>query len=545
MRYFVASLLVVSLLGAANMVKVEAPSATKMVVKGTPQSLTSIQSDQPDTLAYDDWNPSWGYSPCTGCMGAVRFTAPGPFEMRTIYFDLYNVGGATDTFYVTVFDTLDGTILAGPYGNTYDAGFWSVQLDIDTTQINPGDFWIVEGPQVGWGLNTMVFDDGTSEFRSYVNFDGSTWENETGGDLCLRAGGEISGDWIDAMSVCVFDDIQKFFMTEGSDVYLQATIRNNGSLPITDYTVYFSIVDTFGTTYFTASVPGVQSIPVGGEVTVITQASWTASPSGYYIAKDSVVATNDINPANDVTVMELRPYDETVGNWFEYTDGSAEACYSWQPGNMWAQGFLLDCYPVTLDTIGIGFGVSPDTIALDVPFEIWWGMDAPEIQLVTGLIDTVFDGYIHLIAFDPPIEVDSGMIFIAYPYYVDGAGNSVCLFQDQTIPRAGNNHCVDIITYQYYGDPPQWYEDNAGDWYMWAFFSECSAQQFTCGDVNCNGVIGFDDINYLAAYLYFQGTPPCSMWAADVNCSGSIGFDDLNFIASYLYFQGPAPQCCP
>ncbi len=70
-------------------------------------------------------------------------------------------------------------------------------------------------------------------------------------------------------------------------------------------------------------------------------------------------------------------------------------------------------------------------------------------------------------------------------------------------------------------------------------------QQFLCADVNCSGTIGFDDINYLASYLYFNGPDPCSMWAADVNCNGVVGFDDLNYIGAYLYFQGPVPQCCP
>ena len=243
--------------------------------------------------------------------------------------------------------------------------------------------------------------------------------------------------------------------------------------------------------------------------------------------------------------MELRPYDETVANWFMYTDYSAEACFSWVEGNKWATGFLLDCYPADLDTIAIGFGVSPDTIATDVPIEIWWGMDSPETLLVAGTIDTVLDGYLHLIYFDPPITVDSGMIFIAYPYYVDPTGNSVCLFQDQSIPRAGTDVCVDVTTFQYYGDPPQWYEDASGDWFMWAFFDACQAQPYICGDVNCSGGVGYDDLTYLASYLFAGGPAPCSMWAADVNCSGGVGYDDLTYLASYLFAGGPPPSCCP
>ncbi len=104
------------------------------------------------------------------------------------------------------------------------------------------------------------------------------------------------------------------------------------------------------------------------------------------------------------------------------------------------------------------------------------------------------------------------------------------------------------------------YTPNQSGWYILAVFKNGSydvmisatynltveySTAFTCGDVNCNGVIGFDDLNYLGAYLYFSGPPPCSMWAADVNCSGVVGFDDLNYIGAYLYFSGPDPNCCP
>jgi len=70
-------------------------------------------------------------------------------------------------------------------------------------------------------------------------------------------------------------------------------------------------------------------------------------------------------------------------------------------------------------------------------------------------------------------------------------------------------------------------------------------QQYICGDVNCSGGVGYDDLTYLASYLFGGGPAPCSMWAADVNCSGSVAYDDLTYLASYLFGGGPAPDCCP
>ncbi len=83
--------------------------------------------------------------------------------------------------------------------------------DIDSLLIPGGeDFYIVIGPQIAFGLNTIALDDGTTEFRSYINFNGYNWVNEENGDICLRAGGKLicCGNVI---SICVFTSDQHFF----------------------------------------------------------------------------------------------------------------------------------------------------------------------------------------------------------------------------------------------------------------------------------------------------------------------------------------------
>jgi hypothetical protein len=517
-------------------------------VKVIPAERFSIRSGQPDTLYYDDGTPTWVYSPCSGCYGAVRFTPPDPFELRSIYFWLYHINGqgTTDTFWITVYDTLDGNILWGPFGIVEDsAGFWIYQIDLDSTEwlnFNTGeDFYIVIGPQQDWGIYTLVFDDGTQTYRSYIN-SGAGWMNEDGGDLLLRAGGELlCCDFVDLASLCVYNLPSKFFIREGESITLLSKLTNLTTVSST-FDLYFFIRDTLGNTYFSDIVSGV----CAPEETVTVQASipWSDT-AGYYIAIDSIVATGAVieeNLTNNFSMSEIRIYDPSIGNWFQYMDMSPEACYSWIPGEGWATGFRLDCYPVTLDTIAIAFGVSPDTVATDVPVEVWWGMIEPETLLVSLTIDSVFDGVINKIGLDPPIPVDSGMIFIFYPYYVDINDNSVCLLKDDTPPIAGANHCVHVINYQYFAN--QWWEDNTGDWFMAAFFSECSGV-YICGDVNGDGFVNMADLSYLANYLFYGGPSPIEPNCSDVNGDGGISLADLSFLACHLFFNYCEELNCP
>ncbi len=69
--------------------------------------------------------------------------------------------------------------------------------------------------------------------------------------------------------------------------------------------------------------------------------------------------------------------------------------------------------------------------------------------------------------------------------------------------------------------------------------------QYVCGDMNGDGLITIDDISYFGSYLYLEGPPPVSMWAADVNGDGSVSMGDLIYLANFLFFNGPSPNCPP
>ncbi len=78
--YCVKLLLHVLLLGVPfKGAKAVSQNNESVILKGVYLNTFSTKSDQPDNIYYDDWNPQWGYSPCRGCYGAVRFTAPSDF----------------------------------------------------------------------------------------------------------------------------------------------------------------------------------------------------------------------------------------------------------------------------------------------------------------------------------------------------------------------------------------------------------------------------------------------------------------------------------
>jgi len=567
MKYLVAALLMVAVLGAATVHKVKmpvTPSVEKKFISGNAQIRYQLRSDQPDTLRYDDGDPSWGYD-ASNLYGAVRFTAPGPFELRSIYLWLYHMSGqgCTDSFYVTVYDTLTvggDSILWGPYGFVQpDSGFWIFQIDLDSTEylnFDAGeDFYIVIGPQIAWGIYTIVFDQGSVDPRSYTWMPGDTaWILEDGGDMMIRAGGEL-GDFVDLQSICTFNDQHKFFITNDGSITLKAYVTNNGNLSST-FDQYFIIRDDSGNVYFTDVVSGTAN--PGDTIELTATAPWIDT-AGYYIAIDSVVVTGanpDLILGNNTSMAEIRVYDEEIGNWFMYTDWSAEACFSWAVGNKWCVGYLPDCYPVTVDTIAFAFGVSPDTIAIDVPFEVWWGMSYPEVLVTAGTIDTVLDGYIHLIYFTDTlgnpagIPLDSGMIFLAYPYYQDPYGNSVCLYQDQTRPIASVNQCMMPTSFLQFAGDTVWYIDLSGDWFMWAWISACAPSAETLwvrGDANANGSINVVDAVFVKNNLSPAPQGPC-LKASDANASNSVNVGDAVFILTHLSpsphdFPAPFPNC--
>jgi len=85
-----------------------------------------------------------------------------------------------------------------------------------------------------------------------------------------------------------------------------------------------------------------------------------------------------------------------------------------------------------------------------------------------------------------------------------------------------------MVTYNLYGDPSLVREGVA---------------EFTCGDVNTDGLIDLGDVLHLIAYLYKNGPAPNPLEAGDADCTGVIDLGDVLYLIAYLYKNGPAPGC--
>jgi hypothetical protein len=66
---------------------------------------------------------------------------------------------------------------------------------------------------------------------------------------------------------------------------------------------------------------------------------------------------------------------------------------------------------------------------------------------------------------------------------------------------------------------------------------------FPIGDLNCDGVVNFDDINAFVTALvgdaeYQAAYPDCNWLLADVNGDGVVNFDDINPFVNCLVKGG-------
>ncbi|UCG62315.1 MAG: C39 family peptidase [Candidatus Zixiibacteriota bacterium] len=61
------------------------------------------------------------------------------------------------------------------------------------------------------------------------------------------------------------------------------------------------------------------------------------------------------------------------------------------------------------------------------------------------------------------------------------------------------------------------------------------------GDVDGNGRVDIDDVEFLISYLNRNGPAPGVFEAADVNGDGALNIGDIDYLIGYLFRSGPAP----
>ncbi len=113
---------------------------------------------------------------------------------------------------------------------------------------------------------------------------------------------------------------------------------------------------------------------------------------------------------------------------------------------------------------------------------------------------------------------------------IDGGGTMSATFGDYTLSGTiGQCDASELLS----GGT---YTLTGGFWTM-----DVSSSEWLPGDMNCDGFVGFADINPFVLALvdgemsYAQQYPDCDFMNADVNGSGTVGFDDINpFVALLL-----------
>ena len=61
------------------------------------------------------------------------------------------------------------------------------------------------------------------------------------------------------------------------------------------------------------------------------------------------------------------------------------------------------------------------------------------------------------------------------------------------------------------------------------------------GDVNGDGVVDYDDLLYMIAWMFYDGPAPNPIRRADVNDDGVTDISDLLYLTAYLLANGPPP----
>ncbi|MCH7690741.1 MAG: FG-GAP repeat protein [candidate division Zixibacteria bacterium] len=70
-----------------------------------------------------------------------------------------------------------------------------------------------------------------------------------------------------------------------------------------------------------------------------------------------------------------------------------------------------------------------------------------------------------------------------------------------------------------------------------------SGRYFCCGDPNGDGLVNFDDVDYLMNFYFYGGDTPFPYSLSDLNCDGSVDIADITYLAAYINGTGAAPCC--
>jgi hypothetical protein len=158
--------------------------------------------------------------------------------------------------------------------------------------------------------------------------------------------------------------------------------------------------------------------------------------------------------------------------------------------------------------------------------------DAPQREIVVHSSNTF-----HAVHADGTVVAD-------FPYTLSDDGNSATFSSSPAVGDLDANHQVEYVFVSISGRVAYFDESHAywrrfADWSVFEHDprNTCYLAGLRAGDVNCDGLVDFGDINPFVLALsnpaaYGQAYPACDIMNGDMNCDGAVDFGDINpFVA--------------
>jgi len=143
-----------------------------------------------------------------------------------------------------------------------------------------------------------------------------------------------------------------FFIVNGSSVNLISDIANAGNQPLSNIAAAGQLFDVSLTQVWSDNL-SVSSLAAGADTMFTYPTAYTASTTGTYLYRSTSTVTGDINPANDITDVEMVVVDTTLSTIaLSYVSAAPPATQNSWGGNG-GQGIYIEppFYPATITSL--------------------------------------------------------------------------------------------------------------------------------------------------------------------------------------------------
>jgi len=433
-------------------------------------AIPSRDDPQPDTLFYDNGNGEQYYP--HQLYSCTWFTTPEDFELRSIYFHPCNPNNNRNLGCNVYVFTANNNGLP-------DEELWSIWLEppirhgwiqVDIPEDNyirfnaQDDFNIIYGPssagQDGWW---NFLDGATIVNRSFISDNLEIRWAALGGDLLIRAGGDILSEFVDLGVDVVANESEKFFLNCDEPISYYAEVTNYGEIDVEDFTLTFTTVTADGGDEIWSHTVECEGLEIEETVTVQAEEDYDPFDMAFYVWV-TVDANRDANEDNDRSGLEqITCYPDTVGGnegiWFGYTDGETENGVRGRANG----GFGVMFYPPDEQTVRVTkiHAILEPWEFREVEFRAYIYNGENYDLRWSGMVDPLMDQWLEI-----DVSEEEGLtafrgegILVAYMYSED-----IMMRFDTDQPVAGTNSLMPSTMFQSENDGESWEPQNTGDY---------------------------------------------------------------------------------